>query len=81
MNEEPNPGAELTDRGRQALAVYSQIKAGRPMPNDTVVWWYCGLFRWTEDTVERNRSSVAALMASLAVKGNSDGRSSNHRPR
>lgn len=62
----PCPDAELSDRSLMTLQVYYQIKAGMPMPRDSVVAWYCGVIRWLEEQIDRGRlESAAALPLAL----------------
>lgn len=63
----PNPEAELTDRNWRAWELYQEIKAGRPMPHDAIVWRNCGLIRQIEDEAARSQGNYIAAMIEVLV--------------
>lgn len=62
---------ELSPKNYQAYELYLQCKAGRPSPEDLIVYRNHGLFRMIEDSVDRNgnvavRTVAGAIEASMA---------------
>lgn len=65
----PNPGAELSDRNWRAWRLWLEIKAGRPVPDDRIVWRNCGLIGWAEESVRSQQQSIAPLAMALFRMG------------
>jgi hypothetical protein len=61
----PNPGAELNGKNWLAYTLYTEIKAGRPMPDDAIVVRNCGLIRLVEDRVAAMNQRLAAFKSAM----------------
>lgn len=64
----PNPGAELSPKNHQTLALYYEIKAGAAIPDDSIVRRNCALLKLVEDAFERSqidRLSVEPLVTAM----------------
>jgi hypothetical protein len=61
---------ELSDRNWQAVELYLQCKAGRPIPDDPIVHRNHGLLRMVEDAVDRsNAAAVRRVAEALRMRG------------
>jgi len=65
----PANAVELSEKNHRAYDLYLQIKAGRPMPSDAIVWRNCGLLRQLEDSIQ-----LMFLRMGQMVRGKDDGR-------
>jgi hypothetical protein len=54
---------ELSDRNWQAVQLYLECKAGRPVPDDPIVHRNHGLLRMVEDQVDRGNAAAVRMVA------------------
>ena len=64
----PNPGADMTSRNARALALYYQIRAGTPMPDDALVKLNCGIIERVLSQVTLLKQDVSGLALALFGK-------------
>lgn len=63
----PNPDAELSAKNWRAYQFYLQVKAGAPMPDDSLSRYLCGLVRWVEDQAQRARDLELRTLVGAAL--------------
>jgi hypothetical protein len=68
-NGRPAPENELSEKNLRALALYWQIKGGRPMPVDAIVWRNCALIEMTLTHIARQKSDIQSLLMLLFAQG------------